>query len=324
MRRTSKLLISGSLLCLSLLKAFLPSAEATRVPKMNMKELITKTGLIFIGTVVNLDRCSQEESPCTRVVFGNLEIINGKAPDKELAFLLPEGMLKDGSYLRVVGAPTFSKGERYLVFVRSGDWHITPVTNWFHSSFREITIQGLPNVTFFVNYDGRAVKDITESGFVLGQVIAPPQSYLNSAKRDALHGTARGAVSESPAINSKIEELSKMQGAKPGEIDVSSIGLTKDKFVQLIREWVQRVRGEMVVAPEAVIKLKPASAIKTTGQVAAKKFETPREEEFEGERTIEKEKPGKQPSAGTENSESKVKDQADKKPSSGTEDESPR
>lgn len=170
---------------------------------MPMRELLARTSLVFLGTVEKVDgECSGRQRPCTRVLFRNVDVIRGKPPGQEIAFQLPEGRLEDGTSLRLMGAPRFAPGERYLVFVRRGDWYLSPVTNWLHSVFREVGARDREG-RFLVNSAGLAVTGIDDAGFVLGDAIAAPDPVWSGEQRAAATGrvglVGRGAAARMSA-----------------------------------------------------------------------------------------------------------------------------
>src|SRR5262245_32267618 len=118
------ILIGSVLLLLSLTNV--QPIGATRVPKLGIDELLTQSALVFVGTVSAMDfGCHSKGHPCTQVTFVDIEVIVGVFQEKELSFFLPEGPLGDGTSIKIAGAPIFERGERYLLFVRGGDWHMT-------------------------------------------------------------------------------------------------------------------------------------------------------------------------------------------------------
>jgi hypothetical protein len=175
--------------------------------------------------------------PCTGVAFEKVEVWAGQldaASAERLAFALPEGELKDGTWLRVAGAPRFAPGERYLVFVRAGEWSITPVTNWFHSVFRELPVGREGRQRLYVDPAGLVVTDLTEKGFVLGERIAPADDEF--AGEDA-PGAGRSGVrlSEAPPVSEKVRKLLEDPAA-----DVAQLGLTRERLKEAITRLAER------------------------------------------------------------------------------------
>lgn len=214
-------------------------AEATRVAVLPVKQLFSQTGLVFIGTAKYAPEiCKRVDGPCTGVAFTNIEVVAGESDTSHgIAFLLPEGDLPDGTSLKIAGAPTFLSGERYLVFVRAGAWHLTPVTNWFHSVFRECPV-GLKDrqLILFVNEDGRPVTAFDERGFQLGERIAPPARQIATALQ-ARGGARSGIKSSQPPIVEKKVKAALASG--PNEI--APFGLPKEKLIQAIARYASKL-----------------------------------------------------------------------------------
>jgi hypothetical protein len=222
----------GRLFFVSLLTVLWPlSALATRVPVMPMEKLFGNSAAVYLGTVRSVESpCREGKPPCTAVTFTDIELLAGKLPDKELRFQLPVGPMGDGTFFRIVGAPIFHSGQRYLVFVRSGDWYNTPVTNWFHSVFREVRPTGDPKRAFFVNTEGHAVRTVDEGGFHLGEPLAPPEEALSEQPSGVLQSQPRRSVSNGPRPS---------EGARKvlaGSGDLAGVALPSAEVARLVRE----------------------------------------------------------------------------------------
>jgi hypothetical protein len=219
-----------------------PGAGATRVPTLPIKDLFQKTALIFIGTAKEApEACRGVEPPCTGVAFTGVEVVAGKRDTAaELAFALPEGAFPDGTSLKVAGAPQFNSGERYLVFVRAGGWYLTPVTNWFHSVFREFAV-GAPGssapASLFVDHDGRVVTGLDERGFQLGERIAPPAQLMR--REQVTRGGAQSGMASSapPTIDDKVK-AALASGDAPA---IARLGMPKDRLIEAIARYAQQI-----------------------------------------------------------------------------------
>lgn len=146
----------------------------TSVPQLSLEGLLDKSALVFRGSVLQVDRQffdSVTNTPFTKVVFAVNEVIGGEWSDPTIEFMVPGGIYPDGSFLEHVGSPQFLEGKKYLVFIRAGKWHITPVTNWWHSVFTEVEVDGK---TVLMSQSGRVVTELNAKGFVLGKKIASP------------------------------------------------------------------------------------------------------------------------------------------------------
>jgi len=147
-------------------------ASATVVPQQPLNELLDATSFIFIGEVIELDEYAWEEdtgNPQTEVMFSVNEVIDGDYAEDTIKFTLPYGYLEDDSYFEIVGSPHFLEGEEYLLFVRDGDWYLTPITNWYWSVFRNETIDG---TEYWVTQDGLLLESFDSNGAKIGPKVA--------------------------------------------------------------------------------------------------------------------------------------------------------
>ena len=105
-------------------------------PQPSLEEIVGISPSIFTGTLVGL-RYGYHEStgpnePYTFVRFGGLEFIRGSDlvpidKDGTLEISHIGGIRKDMIGLEVSEQPKFELGKRYLVFLRGGGWHLSPV-----------------------------------------------------------------------------------------------------------------------------------------------------------------------------------------------------
>ena len=223
--------------------ALASSSGATRVAKLPTQQLFQQSVLVFIGTAREApEACKGVDNPCTGVAFTDLEILAGKANGRrQLEFALPEGLLSDGTSLKVAGAPEFLAGERYLIFVRAGDWHLTPATNWFHSVFRELQVgtQGQqPRTILFVDQDGRAVTGIGDNGFQLGGRISPPDRLLRPAELTSGGAQFRQLASRPPTIDAQAKSAVASHDAQA----FGRLGMPKDRLLEAIAEYAKKYR----------------------------------------------------------------------------------
>ncbi len=187
-------LLGAGLLC-----ALVTSVYATSVPQMSFDDLMKNSSIVFRGKVIqrnpaHYDR--QRAEPVTRIVFQVTQVLHGATAQQQLEFFLPGGRYPNGDVLEYENAPVFSEGLDYLVFVRDGPWSITPVTNWWYSTFRETTVAG---ETVMVNQRGQGVTSVSEAGFEVGQQISLSETALIMREEDASTGTAGAVTTTSPA-----------------------------------------------------------------------------------------------------------------------------
>lgn len=220
----------------------LAPAHATYVPKMDTKSLVSGTALVLEGTVSEVDTAAGDENgPKTRVTFTVDEVVFGDYAGSKMTFELPVGELPDGTFMMISNSPFFDEGQSYLLFVRDGDWNLTPVTNWNHSYFRKVE-QG--NVPYFVSETGRGVSQIGETGIDLAEKIAAPNSGKGL-------GTASEALASNPAAD-KAARPDVGGPAKPGEIGVRAAALNAAQFKTEIRRAFAKygkANGRVAFAP---------------------------------------------------------------------------
>jgi len=182
-----------------LLAALSSSVMAANVPQMTFDELLKNTSIAFRGKVIkrnpgHYDRSRAE--PVTRIVFQIDQVLFGATQQQQLEFYIPGGRYPSGEVLEYDSAPVFNEGSDYLVFVRDGPWSVTPVTNWWHSAFRETTIAG---ETVMVNQLGQGVTSVGEAGFEVGQQISQSETAL-IARDEGVSTGAIGAVTATARI----------------------------------------------------------------------------------------------------------------------------
>ena len=150
---------------------------------MAFDDLVDKTALAFTGTVIESDPTHFDETrqePVTKVTFLINEVMKGETSDQDLELFLPGGVYPNGEVLEYENAPVFQDNETYLVFVRGGPWSITPITNWWHSAFREAEVDGK---RMLINQFGRAVTKVDGNGFAVGPRVSLPEQTLMSRSR---------------------------------------------------------------------------------------------------------------------------------------------
>jgi hypothetical protein len=218
---------------------------------MSINQLFSSSGAVYIGTVRAVETpCPDRKPPCTRVAFTDVELIAGALPEREFTFALPEGLLEDGTIFKIAGAPTFHVGQRYLVFVRAGDWFNTPVTNWFHSIFREVQLPGGKSPAFFINPEGRAVLEVDETGFRLGERLAPPEGALSEGSTGGVRAQPGLSLSSGPPLSDAVREL------LAGRANLARFALPKDDLLQRLRA-LARTYGIQADVP---VRLEPAAS----------------------------------------------------------------
>jgi hypothetical protein len=140
-----------------------------QVMQIDAPELFNGSALVFEGVAFEVNRSAYEDedgNPYTRVRFSISEIYYGDYWDNEIEFLIPGGISADGeSILTISGTPDFHEGITYLLFITSGPWYTTPVTNLWRSIAELVNIEGQ---YYWADQYGNLIKDFDMSGFVRG------------------------------------------------------------------------------------------------------------------------------------------------------------
>lgn len=222
------------------------TVQATKVPKLSMEQLMARSGLVFVGRVVEVDPNAGEKEPLTRVTFAPMKVLKGAAQNEKITFYIPGGAFPDGTFMRVLGSPVFIPEETYLVFVRAGKWHLTPVTNWYHSVFWEVSIGGK---RYLASLNGRAVVGVDDSGFKLGPIIARPP-FMRPLVGDK-EGSSGPAMSRGAAAAHGGRKMSR------GSVTIDEAIMTSDDVLSKVQTWVSRVK----MTVEEPIYFRPASLV---------------------------------------------------------------
>jgi hypothetical protein len=173
------------------------STWAANARHKSLEQMVADSALIFVGKATNVDSSiGAARDPRTRVSFEVEEVVMGSAPGKTFDLELPGGTLPNGEFLAIAGAPAFSTGETYLVFLRSGDWSVTPVTHWQHGLYRQVEVGG---EQYFVNGSGRGIERVGSEGFVAGPVL----TELSDTPLGILQPRGKSATIDSAIISDR-------------------------------------------------------------------------------------------------------------------------
>lgn len=161
---TRRMRIAAALLVV-LCVAAAPRAEATVVVAKDFDALCAEAALIFVGTVTKVEsRWSdpQKQAIETEVTFGDLTWLRGGSPS-QIALEFGGGEM-DGLREAVAGVPTFTVGERRIVFAHDGHF-VSPVVGFNQGVFRVVDGTDGPVV---LDVDGKAVTGIGRAGLQRG------------------------------------------------------------------------------------------------------------------------------------------------------------
>lgn len=160
----------GLLIVFSLSVLLAPAASATTLLPKKAAEMVDESRLIVLGTAVHQEVVLSEDGqfPFTFVTFRVEESLKGSAQDGEITLRFHGGTLPDGSTVTVEGAPQFSLGETYLLFIRANGVHEFPIVGWRQGQLR-MDRDPRSGKAVFVEGNGRLVAGLSGERFVLAE-----------------------------------------------------------------------------------------------------------------------------------------------------------
>jgi hypothetical protein len=208
-------------------------SHATIVPKLGWNELVEVTGYVVVARVDEATPGPSEAFPTRQYTLSIQEELLGTLGAQTFTLTLPGGPLPDGTEVTIVGAPDLVVGETYLLFLRNVPWTLTPVANWHHSAFREITLHG---DQYFVDVDGRSVVDVDhEQAFILGgllvgarQTVVNPQDPSSAVVEENLSPPVSDQMileAAQDALN-RADLLNRLRDLLPGPQDPATVYLS--------------------------------------------------------------------------------------------------
>jgi hypothetical protein len=148
------------------------------------------------------------------------ETLMGDPTARQLTFELPEGMLPDGTFLRIAGSPVPAIGETYLMFVKNGEWRISPFTAFEQGLLRRVQISGK---RYFVAKSGKPITAVSNDGFLFGEPIVAPITSI-----DIFGTNAQVSGAETVALPLKPEFLAAR----------TAVAITADEVKSRVRDLI--------------------------------------------------------------------------------------
>lgn len=140
-------------------------AEAASFEAKDFSALATEADQIVIGTVATTSaRRTGAREIVTDYRFDKLEVVKGTVSNSSLTLTMLGGSVGNDK-LSVVGAPTFKRGARYLVFVTGNGTVMFPLVGGDQGIFqiRGDPLSGVPRVH---DYAGRAVTRLPDRAII--------------------------------------------------------------------------------------------------------------------------------------------------------------
>jgi len=200
-------------------------AQATTVVTMSLDEMTAEAELIVEGTVVDVDSQWSEDQTTiyTYVTLNDLRVIHGQV-DGETLSLRFEGGEVGGTRITIAGTPSFTPGDREILFIQGNNFAISPVIGFFQGRFRVVDdqVQDFANIPIVEIHEGAFVKLIEQQanpkrsvGIPAGIPVERTYSYGKGAGERVTQGAE--ASSEAAAIDA-YPPLSTEQGNETSAI----------------------------------------------------------------------------------------------------------
>ncbi len=223
------------------LMAISKQSNATTVKPMSFEELMEKTALVAEVQCTDADYSQYDltdGSPYTRYQFRIIEVFYGDYKEGEnLEYFIPGGFYPDGRVGMYQGSPVYEKGEKYLIFFKQGEWTITPVTGWWHGSFKKKRIDGTVR---YLTQTSLIVCDLDNKSFKASKSQRLPREFVSELwGEDATPPVSGGNVeTEEQDTNEKlnVEVTSESELLSKECSNADEIGNLLDWFVQKYQE----------------------------------------------------------------------------------------
>jgi hypothetical protein len=160
----------------------LPLEATTPGPVDDLQRAVEQTAAVIEGLVFDIQYdYSEEAGPWTRVFLSNVRVLFGDAPStveiRHFGGPLPSGRLMVAAEL-----PVFVRGKEYIVFLRNGEWNVSPVVGDL-----ALRVEPWGGAEVLVNSDGQAVTRVGGGGVEVGPTLfdgpqrdgSAPQTLVN-------------------------------------------------------------------------------------------------------------------------------------------------
>lgn len=159
-----------------------PAAAPKARAVVDLASALAQTAAVVEATVQELrSEYRDAEGPWTRVVLSDVQVHLGALPGpaaKRLELWQFGGALPNGRLVVAAELPVFTKGKRYLLFLRNTEWNVSPVVGpW---ALRVESAGPLGKEALFTS-DGQVVLGADERGLSLGPSLYEPAPFDGSA-----------------------------------------------------------------------------------------------------------------------------------------------
>lgn len=113
------------------------SVWATTVLEKAFPDLVHEADTIVVGTVTAIETAQEQGTPLTLVTFSDLDILKG-TPNQPLTVEILGGPAPDGRRLHIAGVPTFTLGDRMVVFITGNETQAVPFVGMWQGVYRVV------------------------------------------------------------------------------------------------------------------------------------------------------------------------------------------
>lgn len=173
-------------LLLFLCSSFAGARADSHVP-IKLADMIEASGLVLRVEATSIDEAAYDfatKEAFTKVGLTVLEVLSGETSDKTISLMLRGGLLPDGNHQVWSVVPELVVGETYIVFLRDGDYVITPFVT--ADVYREKRVDGQD---VLVDQDGLLV-DLSSEIPAKGPKLASGTRLLRDHQREGRTGRA--------------------------------------------------------------------------------------------------------------------------------------
>lgn len=110
---------------------------ATTVLEKDFADLVQEADTIVVGTVTTIEAVQDQGVPRTLVTLSDLDVLKG-SPDQPLTVDILGGPTPDGRRLHIAGVPTFTLGDRMVVFIVGNETQAVPFVGMWQGVYRVV------------------------------------------------------------------------------------------------------------------------------------------------------------------------------------------
>jgi hypothetical protein len=207
-------------------------ADASSVMKMNVRDLASRSDLVFAGTVISVDEIAlaDDSMAYTFVTFGDLDILVGSFDQSFITLRFDGGSVGDNGRIDVSGMPRFADGERVVLFVNAANGACPcPVTGWGQGllRFAERTASSQVDDPALADESGALVHGIRRGEFVKSPAPAGASHSVEIVSSGRVIGDESSSIEDGGEGESDGPEAHGTQSAVPADLKDKALTLSQ-------------------------------------------------------------------------------------------------